>query len=240
MDCTFLHGWGMTNHVWEDFSRKFNCFNKIFAPCLYDTSFRSKDVSFDSTAKTLSDAITKDSVLVAWSVGGLIALKVATFSSKIRAIVFIASSPCFTNQDNWPNVISQDDLEGLKEKLSSNYTGALKYFTGLIAYGDIHPSSTAKYIRQYMAREKNKQILNSWLMEIETIDFRKELASINIPCHFIYGQNDVLVKIKINKQIQKLNSDFCISIINNCGHAAFISQPEDTYNRISKFLNERI
>ena len=93
MDCTFLHGWGMTNHVWEDFSRKFNCFNKIFAPCLYDTSFRSKDVSFDSTAKTLSDAITKDSVLVAWSVGGLIALKVATFSSKIRAIVFIASSP---------------------------------------------------------------------------------------------------------------------------------------------------
>ena len=159
-------------------------------------------------------------------------------NSEVRPKEHVFHEQINVGKDRWssyPSVIDE-----LKEKLSCNYAGALKYFTGLVAYGDIHPLSTAKRIRQYLAREENKQILSSWLKEIQTIDFRKELMSVNIPCHFVYGQNDALVKLKINKQIHKLNSDFCISIINNCGHAVFISQSEEAYNRISKFLNERI
>jgi pimeloyl-[acyl-carrier protein] methyl ester esterase len=91
-----------------------------------------------------------------------------------------------------------------------------------------------------LAAEKQSQILSSWLSELEKIDQRDQFAALEIPVQIILGQNDILIKSNIQNQIRQLNPYTHCSIIKDCGHAPFISRPDETYNVINKFLNERI
>tara|TARA_B100000929_G_scaffold92088_1_gene72298 strand:- start:7183 stop:7923 length:741 start_codon:yes stop_codon:yes gene_type:complete len=240
MDCILLHGWGVTNQVWEGFITKFDGFDNILTPCLYSIARQSKDKSFKSVAKTLSKIIKKDSVLVTWSIGGLIALRLLPLTKKVKAIIFIASTPCFLNQEGWPNVIQKDKLDELKRRFFKNEKGTLSYFSGLITNGDINPSQSSKYVRQYLVKERQNEILSFWLNELEADDQRKQFATMGIPSHTILGENDVLIKSKIKNQIENLNSSSHCTIIQDCGHTPFVSKPKETYNLIYQFLNERI
>ena len=240
MDCIFLHGWGVTNKVWREFATKLSGFDNILTPCLYAIARKSKDKGFKSIAETLSKTIKKNSILIAWSIGGLVALRLLRATTKIRAVVFIASTPCFVNQKNWQNVIKRNDLIQLKKRFANDMWGTLNYFAGLIAYGDINSSQTNKYIRQHLVEEKQNEILSFWLTALEENDQRNQFAELEIPSRIILGQNDVLIKPQIKDQVEVLNPSIHCEIIKNCGHAPFVSRTKETHNLIYKFLNERL
>ena len=234
-----MHGWGVSNNVWSSFILKLNNFENVYTPCLYDIYRRSNDQGFETAAKALSKKIKKNSIVIAWSIGGLIALRLMALTTKVRAIIFIASSPCFINKEGWTNVINKNSLSELKKRFSSDAAGGLKHFAGLVAYGDMSSSVTNKTIRQYLAAKKQTQILSSWLNELEKTDQRDRFAALEIPVQIILGQNDILIKSNIQNQIRQLNPYTHSSIIKDCGHAPFISRPDETYNVMNKFLNER-
>ena len=240
MDCILLHGWGVTSKVWQGFATKLNGFDNILTPCLYDVSKNSKNQGFSSLARALSKIIKKDSVVVAWSIGGLIALRLIPLTTKIKAIIFIASSPCFINKEDWPNVIQKNKLDELKNRFSENTKGALNHFSGLVATGDEFPSKINKHIRQNLAKETQKEILSCWLREMETDDQRNQFIKMEIPSNIILGQNDVFIKSRIKNQMEALNINTHCVIIENCGHAPFISKPAETNNIVYQFLNERM
>ena len=240
MDCILLHGWGVTNKVWQGFATKLNGFDNILMPCLYDVSKNSKNQGFSSLARALSKIIKKDSIVVAWSIGGLIALRLMPLTTKIKAIIFIASSPCFINKEDWSNVIQTNKLDELKNRFSENTKGALNHFSGLVATGDEFPSKINKHIRQNLAKETQKEILSCWLREMEIDDQRNQFIKMEIPSNIILGQNDVLIKSKIQYQMEELNPNAYCTIVENCGHAPFISKPLQTYNLVQRFLNDKI
>ncbi len=240
LNCVLLHGWGVSNNVWKSFILKLNDFENVHTPCLYNIYRHSNDQGFETAAKALSKKIKKNSIVIAWSIGGLIALRLMALTTKVRAIIFIASSPCFINKEGWPNAINKNSLSELKKRFSSDAAAGLKNFAGLVAYGDMSSSVTNKTIRQYLAAKKQTQILSSWLNELEKTDQRDRFASLEIPVQIILGQNDILIKSNIQNQIRQLNPHIHSSIIKDCGHAPFISRPDETYNVINKFLNERI
>tara|TARA_B100001996_G_scaffold135884_1_gene103452 strand:- start:214 stop:948 length:735 start_codon:yes stop_codon:yes gene_type:complete len=239
MDCILLHGWGVTNKVWRGFVKKLNGFDNILTPCLYDISKKSQDKGFISVASTLSKTIKKDSVVIAWSIGGLITLRLMPLTTKIKAAIFIASAPCFINKKEWPNVIQKNKLEELKNSLSENTKGALHHFSGLVAAGDASSSKINKHIRQNLANENQKEILSFWLTEMEVDDQRNQFMKMETPSNIILGQNDALIKPKIKNQMEALNPNTHCVVVENCGHAPFISKPTETYNLVKKFLNER-
>ena len=238
MDCILLHGWGVTNKVWQGFATKLNGFDNILTPCLYDISKKSKGQGFRPVAKALSKIIKQDSVVVAWSIGGLIALRLMPLTTKIKAIIFIASPPCFINKKEWPNVIQKNKLDELKNRFSENTKGALNHFSGLVAAGDAFSSKINKHIRQSLAKETQKEILSCWLREIEVDDQRNQFMKMEIPSNIILGQNDALIKPRIKNQMEALNINTHCVIIENCGHAPFISKPAETNNIVHQFLNE--
>ena len=240
MDCILLHGWGVTHRVWQGFVAKFNGFDNVLMPCLYDISKKSKDKGFGSIADTLSRIIKKDSVVIAWSIGGLIALRLMPLTKKIKAVIFIASTPCFLNKEEWPNAIQKNKLDELTKRFSEDTKSALNNFSGLVAAGDPAPLETNKYIRKNLAKETEKEILSCRLREMGADDQRKKFMEIEIPSNMILGRNDVLIKHKIQNQMKALNPNTQISIVENCGHAPFISKPTATYDLMHHFLNEKV
>ena len=240
MDCILLHGWGVTNSVWDGLIPRLSGFDNILSPCLYDVCKKSKNKEFDSVAEALNETIKKDCTLIAWSLGGLLALRLMPLTIKIKSVIFIASTPCFINREKWPNAINRNHFDELKERFSINMGDTLKYFAGLVAHGDTYASSTNKIIQQYLAKEKHNDALSFWLDELETSVQRNWFMTTKVPLHVILGQNDILVKSKIKNQLEELNTNMQCSIIKNCGHAPFISKPKETCSLIYKFLDERV
>ena len=64
MDCIFLHGWGVTNKVWQQFATKLSGVDNILPPCLYAIARNSKDKGFKSIAEPLSKTIKKQLAII--------------------------------------------------------------------------------------------------------------------------------------------------------------------------------
>ncbi len=163
----------------------------------------------------------------------------AKLTNKIKAVIFIASTPCFINKKNWPNVIDRSNIGNLQKKLLKNTENTLEYFAGLIAHGDITIKNTNKFLRNNLANKKYKTTLFVWLTQTQETDQRKELTELNIPALLILGENDSLINSKIEGQIKQLNSNIKHEVIKDCGHAPFISKPEETIKIINNFINAK-
>ncbi|MCZ6804003.1 MAG: alpha/beta fold hydrolase [Proteobacteria bacterium] len=236
-ECMMLHGWGVSNTVWHDFVGRLNYFDNVSTPCLYEVASKTKDNKFKSIARALSKSINSDCVVIAWSIGGLIATQLAGLTDKVKAIIFIASTPCFVNKEDWLNALDKKSINDLRIKLSINPMAALEYFAGLIAHGDVSSKKTINVIRHNFANEKYSAILSSWLMEMQQSDQRNEFASLRVPTQVLLGEHDALVCYRIENQIKQLDSYTRCTIIKDCGHAPFISRPEETNKLISGFVS---
>jgi len=239
MDCVLLHGWGASNTIWNDFSKLLNGFNSISKPCLYEATAKTKDNAFESIAAELNDSINADTVLVAWSIGGLIATPLAKLTDKIKAVVFITSTPCFVNKKDWGNAIDKEGIDDLQIRLAKDTGSALEYFAGLIAYGDVSVKETNKTIRNNLAHEKHSAILSSWLTQMLEADQRNKFSELDLPMQIILAENDSLINSKIENQLKQLNPNIVCEAINKSGHAPFISKQAETIKIINGFINAK-
>jgi pimeloyl-[acyl-carrier protein] methyl ester esterase len=239
MEGLLLHGWGVRNTVWKELTEQLGVFSKLSAPCLYEEAHKTKDNSFASMASVLNDSINSDTVVIAWSVGGLIGIPLAKLTNKIKAIIFIASTPCFVKKDGWNNVIEKENVDELQSKLSVNTKRTLDYFSGLIAHGDEKPKETNKIIRSNLATEKDNIILASWLEQMLETDQRFAFSKLEIPVEIIFGENDSLINSRIENDIKLLSPDIEIRVMEGCGHAPFISKQQATSKLINEFINAK-
>jgi pimeloyl-[acyl-carrier protein] methyl ester esterase len=238
LDCLLLHGWGFNAHVWSSFSEDLNIFSAVDAPCLYAAAKKTKDGKVESLANALNEKVNRDCVVIAWSLGGLIATRLARMTKQVKAIVYLASPPCFVNKENWRNVLAGDAITSLKLSLLNDPKACLQYFSGLVAHGEENPKQMIKLFREYIASEQDVAILLVWLEELLVLDQRKELAALDIPVLQLFGKRDALVNAGVIKNIRLLKPGIEFGVIGNCGHALFISQPKKTIQAINKFINE--
>ena len=237
LNCFLLHGWGVSNSVWEGFAEQLKSFKIVGAPCLYTASGKAKNV--EALAETIKDKIENDTVVVAWSLGGLVATRLASLSNKIKAIVYIASSPCFVNKPDWKNVLDDKSIHDLQDSMINDPGATLEYFAGLIAHGDKDTKKAIRMIRKNLAKEKYSQTLSVWLNELLEQDQRKEFSALNIPTLHVLAEGDALINHRIENQIKQLQPTSECAVIKNSCHAPFVGQAETTAKIINEFISAR-
>jgi pimeloyl-[acyl-carrier protein] methyl ester esterase len=240
LDCLLLHGWGVSNSILKEFAGSLKGFKNVSIPCLYEIASETKNYKFKSMSEALSDHVETDTVIVAWSIGGLLATPLAKLTNNIKAIIFVASSPCFVNKKEWLNVIDQKNINSLQNKLSSNTNNALNYFAGLVAHGETSMKDTNKIVRNNIADEKYQAILLSWLKQMQETDQRKLFSELRLPIQIILGKNDSLINSNIEKQLKLLNPGIESQIINDCGHVPFLGKQQQTTNIINEFIYAKL
>ena len=240
LDCVLLHGWGVTNNVWHNFCKGLNQFNNITSPNLYGVAKNINSRDIRVIAMAINKKIQSDCVLIGWSLGGLVATLIAEQSDKIKAVVYIATAPCFINNENWTNVIDVKDFEKLESKFLNDTAMALKYFAGLIASGDEAPKNTNKLIRQSLANTEDSATLGSWLEQMRKTEQRSNFSALKIPILILLGENDVLINAHIKNELTSLNPSAQANVLKNCGHAPFISNADQTIKLINEFIGRNV
>lgn len=226
-----LHGWGLNAQVWDCIAAELA---SHFTLHLVDLPGYGRSRGFgalnlnEMTDIVLAHAPQK-AIWLGWSLGGLVASQAALRApERISALVTVASSPCFSAQEEWPG-IKPDVLSGFQQQLSENFQRTVERFLALQTLGTETARQDARALKSAVLAlpMPDTTVLNSGLEMLKTVDLRSQLASLTMPFLRMYGRLDGLVPRKI---VPLLDAQWPASesvVFAKAAHAPFISHPAE-------------
>jgi len=239
-----LHGWAMHSGVWRAFAQEIAQHNQVTCIDLpgHGRSAACSSVELAVWAEVVLEAFPKEAChLVAWSLGGNVALELAKkHPSRIKSITLIANNPHFLKSVGWLGV-SDDVLTEFERKLKVNIDAALFRFMSLQVQGGSHIKQTLKEIKTVLqeCEAPDLKVLENGLALLRLADSREALRNLSCPVQLILGSIDSLVPVNIVKDCKLLQPKLECNIIEGAGHIPFITHKKEALDIVQKFL-ERI
>ena len=212
-----MHGSGLTHIVWslhEQFyvSQGFNVLS-IDLP----GHGKSDDVDggLDDWCNEIIKILPKNPILLGWSLGGLLAIHVASQVPTTK-LILVASTPNFVQSDDWPYGIDEDNFRQFSDALELNLSKGLKRFVSLQTQDKTQLKTLNQSIDKFPASTK---ALNQGLETLLTADLVDEFNQLKMPIEVILGNHDTLVPYRISNCYDK--SKIKTQVLNT-GHLPFL------------------
>ncbi|CAL4325502.1 Pimeloyl-[acyl-carrier protein] methyl ester esterase [Buchnera aphidicola (Eriosoma lanigerum)] len=222
-----LHGWGMNSKIWYSvipFLKPYFKLHLIDLPG-FGKNYQYNNMTIDEIINYLYLNIPHKSILLGWSLGGLIACKIAlTYPDNIIGIITVCSSPYFIKDNYWPG-ISPMLLQEFSNNMKTNYLKTIKQFL-FIQLGSYISKKKIEYLLKMILSEKQPTVLalESTLNILYNTDLRKLIKKFTIPLLRIYGKFDSIVP-HIIKNILDRDWKHTYSVtLEQSAHIPFISQ----------------
>jgi len=241
MELVLIHGWGFDNRIWKKFILHLEDQWRVTCVDLPGYGARGKlaQADIDQIVSNIESDVPENAVLFAWSLGGLIAMKLAQSRNDIKALVLVASSPCFLNKLDWQHGVEPADFDQLLSQLSEDKIKTLQTFAGLVTMGEVHPRQTLNELNEHLVRGvPDQETLMSGLEILRDEDLRQTMKKQICPIGLIFGENDILVRRSTGEAIQALRPDIHTIEIPATGHAPFLSRPRETADALMKLTAE--
>lgn len=249
----FIHGWGMNSgaftqlidtlklQLMERCSDEKICFN------FYTISLPGHGEKHDlipepfdlqSIANAMSSEIKANTILIGWSLGGLVAQYLASkHHPNLRGLLTVASTPKFQMTDDWSG-IKPDVLAMFMSQLEQNHHKALTRFLAIQMMGVANAKTLIKEITNaidiYPA--PNIRALSCGLKILQNADIRENLKDIKIPTLRTYGRLDSLVPYKAINEIHHLHPDSRHLIFKHASHAPFLTDAGEFSKHVVDFI----
>jgi pimeloyl-[acyl-carrier protein] methyl ester esterase len=238
----FIHGWGLNSAVWQPsvgvLKDKFEVITVDLPGFGSNVDHSLSPYTLAEVATLVMEAVAKPAVYIGWSLGGLVACEIALkHPTQVKALVTVASSPCFVEQDSWLGI--KPDVLGLfHQQLSQDTAKTINNFLKIQAMGSPHLRHDIKLLRELVMQFPipTQVTLNESLQLLETVDHREKLIEISMPFLRIYGKLDGLVPIKAIEPINVLSPYSNVVILEKASHAPFISHPEEFHQALTFWL----
>lgn len=237
----FLHGFTGSQDDWSDMR---GAIGENYATLALDITGHGKAVSpiladydMGTIAETIIKNYPKQFHLVGYSLGGRLALYIAThYPNLIQFLTLISASPglkTITERD----ARRQAD-NALAEKIEANgMEWFAEYWENVSLWDSQSPELKAK-LRQNRLRNNPIGLANS-LRGMGTgamPSLWDKLASLPMPVQLIVGELDTKF-VAINKEMADLIPNVELEIIADAGHAVHLEKPDAVNTTLQKFLN---
>lgn len=251
----FIHGWGLNSAVWQPLLAELS--NKlpkhfqlqsIDLPGFGQNSQQTVSLyNVDEVCHFIYKKIQRPAIYLGWSLGGLIASKIAlNYPQDVLGLITVASSPYFVEQEAnekntsdiyWPGIKSHV-LASFHQQLSQDTAKTIKGFLKIQAMGSPHIRQDLKQITELVMAQPlpDKTTLDDSLKLLETIDLREQLSSIQQPFLRLYGRNDSLVPKETSLRVSALAPKSEQFVFNNASHAPFISHVDEFKKKLIQWL----
>jgi len=248
-----LHGWGMNSAVWESVRPALEaqyCVSWVDLPGHGSNS----DViahNMDEIVELILPAIPDGAHLMGWSLGGLIVQAIVEkltekSSNKINSVTLVASTPRFSQKfsqstgegaDKWLHAMSLDVLGNFANNLKKDFEGTLKRFIALQFMGVKNTKVMQRELTENILATPPKMFaLELGLQILMHSDFRN--ARHKIPQHWILAERDRLIPKEVINDLKLLRPDDQITLLENTGHAPFMTNPEEFIDCVCPFINK--
>ncbi|CAL4044020.1 pimeloyl-ACP methyl ester esterase BioH [Buchnera aphidicola] len=234
-----LHGWGSNIKIWYHIIPKLNKHFTLYLVDLpgFGLSRNCSAITLESIIQILSSHMPKNAIWLGWSLGGLIANTMGLYyPENIRAIINVASSPCFITHPKWPGIHSKK-LKNIFHNLVNHYSITIQNFIDLQIFNSFKPYNGISILKKMMGSypHPKKKALKEGFKILCTIDLRHSIKKLKIPLFRIYGDLDPLVPKKIANILDKKIPNSNSIIIKKSAHAPFITKPKEFCKYLLKF-----
>lgn len=198
-DLVLLHGWGLHSGVWAEALPELANRFRVHAIDLpgHGHSAGEPVGSLDDAAERVASLLPAASVVCGWSLGGLVAQRVARLHpAKVRALVLVSATPCFTARPGWRHAMKDGTLDVFAEGLERDREATLVKFVRLNA---LHGARGREAIRAFTLRlfergSPSAQALAGTLDWLRDSDLRSEVPALPRTL-VIHGTRDVLAPV---------------------------------------------
>jgi len=239
----FLHGWGFNSAVWHQAVDKLQYQFEVTVIDLPGFGYSANDEGdfcFDDVVQRVADAIDDNVILVGWSMGGIIAQKIASdYPRKVAKLVLLACNAQFVADSAWPYGIDANVLTSFSESLLKDYKKTLHRFLLLQARGDENMRETVKELKQRLFEhgEPKSNALSGGLRLLQSESFVDDLANIVQPVLIAQGRLDTLVPHSSGTEMLLKIPDGKLYLFEQAAHAPFISHLEEFVTVLDDFVN---
>ena len=247
---TFIHGWGAQNSVWKEWIKQFFAHDYritlIELPGCGDSPIINSKPNSSQLEQQWIDAIMqvmpKHTHLVGWSLGGLLAQKIATqVPQHILSLTSLASTPKFIQAKDWHWAVQPTLLNDFIQALGKDTAATLTHFWKLQIKGS---DGARKLIRLFISQMKQRRLpkavsLAQGLQLLKEMDNRLSLQTLNLPTLWLLGENDPLIPKEFVEEFSTIQPQAQVAIINGAAHMPFYSHPEETASTLLHFLNNQ-
>ncbi len=132
-----LHGWGLNAGVWHCIIDRLAPHFRLHLVDLpgYGRSTEFGAMSLSEMAEIVLQQAPQQAIWLGWSMGGLVASQIAlSHPERVRGLITVSSSPCFTAHDEWPG-IRPEVLAGFQQQLSEDFQRTVERFLALQTLG---------------------------------------------------------------------------------------------------------
>lgn len=249
-----IHGWGMHGGMWGTVAQQLVRHLRVQSVDLPGHGFSAgsgewgvgggittSHLLLDRIIDHLSSQFSEPLTVCGWSLGGQIALRWAVREpDKIQRMVLVASTPCFTERDDWPFGMARATLQQFASELEKDYPATLRRFLALQVRGSEGERELLASLRQllFSRGEPNPDALCNGLEILRDTDLRSALPGIRQPALVIAGGRDRLTPPQASHYLAQTLPNARLVEIEGAAHAPFLSHPQIFIRHLKSFLNE--
>jgi len=236
-----VHGWGLNSGVWAQVQATLAKDFTLYCIDLPGFGYSKQRIDSDikAWAKAVAKAIEEPAVWLGWSLGGLVATQVALdYPQQVTGLVTVASSPRFSENDQWPGIKSEV-MTMFTKQLATDFSLTLERFLAIQAMGSDSAKRDIKALKTVLDERPlpQQQSLHDGLLLLNDVDLREEIKNIEQPFLRIYGRLDSLVPSKAISLVDELSPKSEKVIFKKASHAPFISHTDEFISALKGFMS---
>ena len=191
-------------------------------------------LSVDQRSERLLQSAPANSYWLGWSLGGAIALDLASYSPQsVRGVITLATNPCFVAQDGWPGM-EADTFANFLQAYGEMPAKTLQRFASLQVSGAVEPRTQ---LRELKAKLLNPQPLLAELLELLAIDRRQSLGGLEVPALMVLADSDALVPAELGEALSAQFPEVQLSRVAAASHLLFQDQAEQLREEVLNWIS---
>lgn len=225
-EMVFLHGWGTHPVIWEPLLKHFPAARAFPLPGYAGSE---PAATLERMAEKIEAQLDENSTLVGWSLGGLLAARIALdHPEKVGSLVLIGTTPCFVNRDDWPHGVPGTVFDQFARSLAEDYADTIRRFLALQAQGSDDVRAVLVTLRERLLGQIKpaEGVLEAGLDILQTDDLRRDMPSISLPVTLVHGTGDKLAPVAAARWLADVMPNAKVHEIPGAGHAPFLSHTQ--------------
>ncbi|MBA2652228.1 MAG: alpha/beta fold hydrolase [Tatlockia sp.] len=223
----FFHGWGFDYRIWLELTVAMEERYTLYLVDLPGFGLSSL-MEWDYFKQKLLALLPKNFAIIGWSMGGLMAMRLALEeSSRVTHLISISSSPRFIKEQLWPGV-DKTVFDSFFQNLNKDPQGTISQFVSLQLDKKLYCYKNDS-MPAPASLKAGLDILAEW-------DLREPLRHFTKPTCFIFGRLDAITPRTTMSAMQKIYPDFDYIMFEKAAHMPFLSHQDEFIASLERVL----
>ncbi|MFH8336518.1 alpha/beta fold hydrolase [Streptomyces sp. AM6-12] len=175
-----------------------------------------------------------DVVFVGHSVSAMVGVLAAVASERIGALVMVAPSPRYIDDEGYRGGFSAEDIDELLASLESNYLGWSAAMAPVIMGNADRPELGEELTNSFCATDPD--MARVFARTTFLSDSRDDLKNVRVPTLVLECTQDVIAPREVGAFVHEAVAGSVLVTLDATGHCPHLSAPEATNEAITTFL----